>query len=79
MPAKLDTSKPLRLIGVQIFEGTTKEVRKNLSPGWYRFVKCRNDDEIGTSRDVYPLVAVKNGRYPFSENGDIRSLLSVQN
>ena len=22
--------------------------------------------------------AVKNGRYPFSENGDIRSLLSVQ-
>jgi hypothetical protein len=57
MSAKLDTSKPLRLIGVQIFEGTTKEVRKNLSPGWYRFIKCKNDDEIGTSRDVYPLVA----------------------
>lgn len=57
MPAKLDTSKPLRLIGVQIFEKTMKEVRKNLTPGWYRFIKCKNDDEIGTSRDVYPLVA----------------------
>ena len=57
MPAKLDTSKPLRLIGVQIFEETMKEVRKSLSPGWYRFIKCKNDDEIGTSRNVYPLVA----------------------
>ncbi len=45
------------MIGVQIFEKTMKEVRKNLTPGWYRFIKCKNDDEIGTSRDVYPLVA----------------------
>ena len=56
MPAKLDTSKPLRLIGVQIYDGTMKEVRKNLLPGWYHFIKCKNEDEIGTSRDVYPLV-----------------------
>ena len=29
--------------------------------------------------DFFLLENVKNGRYPFSENGDIRSLLSVQN
>ena len=28
MPAKLDTSKPLRLIGIQIYEGTHENVRK---------------------------------------------------
>ena len=29
MPAKLDTSKPLRLIGIQIYEGTHENVRKD--------------------------------------------------
>ena len=31
MPAKLDTSKPLRLIGIQIYEGTHENVRKVLT------------------------------------------------
>ena len=55
MPAKLDTNKPLRLIGVQIFEGTLKTVRKSLSPGWYPFIRCKQD--IGISSDLYPEVA----------------------
>ena len=57
MPARLDTSKPLRLIGVQIFEGTIKEVRKTLTPGWYPFVECDNSDKMGVSRGVYPVVS----------------------
>lgn len=55
MPAKLDINKPLRLIGVQVFEGTLKSVRKTLTPGWYPFIRCKQD--IGTSCDVYPEVA----------------------
>lgn len=35
MPAKLDLTKPLRLIGIQIYEGTHENVRKVLSSGWY--------------------------------------------
>lgn len=57
MPAKLDTSKPLRLIGIQIYEGTHENVRKVLTPGWYPFIKCKNDDEMGTSKTTYPVVA----------------------
>lgn len=57
MPAKLDITKPLRLIGVQIFKGTTKDVRKILTPGWYPFIKCDNSDNIGVSREVYPTVS----------------------
>lgn len=45
MPAKLDTSKPLRLIGIQIYEGTHANVRKVLEPGWYPFIRCENTDE----------------------------------
>lgn len=57
MPAKLDTSKPLRLIGIQIFENTSKTVRKSLDPGWYPFIKCENTDEMGTAKDKYPIVS----------------------
>lgn len=57
MPAKLDISKPLRLIGIQIFEDTPKAVRKSLDPGWYPFIKCDNSDEIGTAKDKYPQVS----------------------
>lgn len=35
MPAMLDLTKPLRLIEIQIYEGTHKSVRKVLFPGWY--------------------------------------------
>ena len=56
MPAKLDTSKPLRLIGIQIYEGTHENVRKVLTPGWYPFIKCKNDDEMGTNTTVYPII-----------------------
>lgn len=57
MPAKLDITKPLRLIGIQIYEGTHENVRKVLTPGWYPFIKCKNDDEMGTSKTTYPVVA----------------------
>lgn len=59
MPAKLDTSKPLRLIGIQIFEETPETVRKSLAPGWYPFIMCDNSGEIGTSKDKYPHVSEK--------------------
>ena len=52
-----DISKPLRLIGIQIFEGTSPSILRVLSPGWYPFIKCRNDDEMGQLEDAYPLVA----------------------
>ena len=55
MPAKLDISKPLRLIGLQIFDGTSKAVRKSLAPGWYPFISCKKD--IGLKKNVYPEVA----------------------
>ena len=61
MPAKLDISKPLRLIEIQIFEDTSKTVRKSLNPGWYPFIKCENTDKMGTAKDKYPIVAGKNG------------------
>lgn len=57
MAAKLDTSKPLRLIGIQVFEGTHENVRKILSSGWYPFIKCENDDKMGTRKDMYPVVS----------------------
>ena len=57
MPAKLDISKPLRLIGIQIFKDTPKSVRKSLDPGWYPFIKCDNSDGIGTAKDKYPHVS----------------------
>lgn len=57
MPAKLDITKPLRLIGIQIYEGTHENVRKVLEPGWYPFIKCKNSDEMSTSKTVYPVVA----------------------
>ena len=57
MPAKLDITKPLRLIGIQIYEGTHENVRKVLTPGWYPFIKCKNDDKMGTSKTVFPFVA----------------------
>lgn len=57
MPAKLDITKPLRLIGIQIYEGTHENVRKVLLPGWYPFIKCKNSDEMGTSKMTMPLVA----------------------
>ena len=55
MPAKLDITKPLRLIGIQIFEDTLSDVRKALEPGWYPFIKCKRD--IGTSKDSYPEIS----------------------
>ena len=55
MPAKLDTSKPLRLIGVQIFGDTPEAVRKSIVPGWYPFIRCKRN--IGTTEDQYPEVA----------------------
>ena len=57
MAAKLDTSKPLRLIGIQVFEGTHSNVRKILSTGWYPFIKCDNDADMGTRKDLYPVVS----------------------
>lgn len=57
MPAKLNTSKPLRIIGIQIFDGTHPNVRKVLEPGWYPFIKCKNSNEIGTNKNLYPVVA----------------------
>lgn len=57
MPAKLDLTQPLRLIGIQIFEDTPKSVRKSLDPGWYPFIKCENTNEIGTAKDKYPIVS----------------------
>lgn len=57
MPAKLDLTKPLRLIGIQIYEGTHENVRKVLMPGWYPFIKCKNTDKMGTSKTTLPLVA----------------------
>ena len=56
MALKKDVNKPLRLRGVQIFEDTDIGIRKVLSPGWYPFIKCKNDDLIGVSTDVYPIV-----------------------
>lgn len=55
MPAKLDITKPLRLIGIQIFEDTLSDVRKALEPGWYPLIKCKRD--IGASKDSYPEVS----------------------
>lgn len=57
MTAKLDISKPLRLIGIQVFEGTHSNVKKILSAGWYPFIKCDNDAEMGTRKDLYPVVS----------------------
>ena len=57
MAAKLDTSKPLRLIGIQVFEGTHTNVKKILSLGWYPFIKCDNDDKMGTRKDLYPIIS----------------------
>lgn len=57
MAAKLDTSKPLRLIGIQLFDGTHANVRKILSSGWYPFIKCDNDDIMGTNKNLYPVVS----------------------
>lgn len=57
MPAKLNTSKPLRIIGIQIFDGTHPNVRKVLEPGWYPFIKCKNSNEIGTNKNLYSVVA----------------------
>ena len=57
MPAKLDTNKPLRLIGIQIFEDTYPNVRKVLVPGWYPFIKCDNTEKMNTNKDVYPVVS----------------------
>lgn len=57
MAAKLDTSKPLRLIGIQLFDGTHDNVSKILSSGWYPFIKCDNDDKMGTRKDRYPIVS----------------------
>lgn len=55
MSAKLDITKPLRLIGIQIFENTLNNVRKALEPGWYPFIKCKQD--IGSAKDLYPEVS----------------------
>ncbi len=57
MAEKKEKSRILRIIGVQIFEETSIGVRKSLLPGWYPFIKCSNDKEMGTSRDVLPLVS----------------------
>lgn len=54
MPVQLNTDKPLRLIGIQIFEDTLSGVRKSLEAGWYPFMKCQ--EIIGTSRNQYPKV-----------------------
>ena len=55
MSAKLDITKPLRLIGIQIFENTLNNVRKALEPGWYPFIKCKQD--IGSAKNLYPEVS----------------------
>lgn len=56
MAANLDKKNTLRLIGVQIFEKTSTEVRKTLKPGWFPFIKCSNSKDIGTSKDKFPEV-----------------------
>ena len=58
MPAKLDLTKPLRIIGIQIYDGTHLNVRKVLEPGWYPFIKCDNEGEMGTSKTTFPIPAV---------------------
>lgn len=55
MANKLDITKPLRLIGIQVFNDTYLEVRKSIKPGWYPFIKCKND--IGESLNEYPQPA----------------------
>lgn len=52
MANRLEITKPLRLIGIQVFNDTYLEVRKSIKPGWYPFIKCNGD--IGESLDKYP-------------------------
>lgn len=55
MPAKLDITKPLQIIGLQLFENTDISVRKSLEPGWYPLINCENP--IGTDMNIFPVVS----------------------
>jgi len=57
MAAKLDTSNPLRIIGILLFDETMGFVRKALKPGWYPFVKCKFNPE--SSNNIVPIVDTK--------------------
>lgn len=54
MATKLDITKPLKIIGIQIFEESLDIVKKVLRPGWYPFVLCENDP--ATHADIFPVV-----------------------
>lgn len=53
MAIKKDIKKPFRIIGVQIFDGTSASVHRILTPGWYPLIKCKED--IGTT-ESFPVV-----------------------
>ena len=55
MAYTLDTNLPLRLVGIQLFEETTVNIRKSLQPGWYAFIHTKED--IGTNNKKKPVVA----------------------
>lgn len=50
-----EINNSLRIIGIQIFDKTDPCVKKSLEPGWYPFIKCVNDEEVGDNLNVYPI------------------------
>lgn len=54
MSFPLNTSLPLRLVGLQLFEETKPHIRKSLLPGWYPFVHTK--DDLGIEKYKRPVV-----------------------
>ena len=71
--------KPLILLGARQVGKTyiLKEFGKNEFKNLV-YVNCHGEDFAKSLFRDLSVQRVKNGRYPFSENGDIRSLLPVQ-
>ena len=55
MPLPLNTNQPLRLIGIQLFAETASHIRKTLTPGWYPFVRTKED--IGIDKKKLPFAS----------------------
>lgn len=66
---KLNTEEPLRLIGIQILPQTAPQVRKNLRPGWYSFIKCEKN--IKTNLNAIPKVSADCPTSYYQINNDL--------
>jgi len=41
----------MKIIGVQILEGTNSNIRRSLEFGWYPLIKCKNDIKLN-NKDI---------------------------